>query len=95
MEILLAVIFGAAYGGILHFAMGGRDLRGAALAPLLGSVIGGLSWLAMTWSGATTTDPWIWLVSLAAPAVIVPLVLALLTRLRKDHDTRERTRLGI
>ena len=36
MDILLALIFGAAYGGVLHFLMPGRTSRGAALAPMIG-----------------------------------------------------------
>ena len=38
MDILLALIFGAAYGGVLHFLMPGRTSRGAALAPMIGAV---------------------------------------------------------
>lgn len=95
MEILLALIFGAAVGGVLHALMPGRASRGAALAPLAGTVLGGATWLALTWAGLTTQNPWLWVASLAAPLVVVPPVLAVLTRRRATHDARERLRLKI
>ena len=95
MDILLAFIFGGAYGGVLHYLMPGRTSRGAALAPVLGALLGGLAWAALTWAGLTTTSPWLWVVSLAVPAIVVPAVLAILTRVRATHDARERLRLKI
>lgn len=95
MDILLALIFGAAYGGVLHFLMPGRTSRGAALAPMIGAVAGGATWLALTWAGLVTTDAWLWIVSLAVPAVVVPVALTVLTRTRASHDARERIRLNI
>ncbi len=95
MQIVIALVFGAAVGGLLHFLQAGRALRGVALAPILGAFTGGVVWLALTWAGQTTLDPWLWLISLAAPLVVVPLALAALTRARAAHDDRERVRLGI
>lgn len=95
MEILLALIFGAAVGAAAHFLLAGRPLRGAALAPILGAVVGGIVWLAFTWAGVTTTSPWIWLAALAAPLLIVPGALIILTSRRTGHDARERVRLKI
>jgi uncharacterized membrane protein YeaQ/YmgE (transglycosylase-associated protein family) len=95
MEILLALIYGAAVGTAAHFAVRGRELRGVALAPLTGAVVSGAAWLALTWAGVTTAEPWLWLASLvAAPAVVVPLLLVL-ARIRSAHDARERLRLHI
>ncbi len=95
MEILLALIFGATVGGVLHFLMAGRAARGPALAPVLGALIGGAVWLAFTWAGVGIDNPWIWIVSILAPALVVPIVLIVLTRTRATHDARERLRLGI
>ncbi|MFT4135763.1 hypothetical protein [Microbacterium sp.] len=94
MEILLAYLVGAAVGALLHFLMAGRDTRGAALGPVLGALIGAAVWLAMTWTGATTLEPWIWLASFAAPLLVAPLIL-MLRRVRAAHDERERARLGL
>lgn len=95
MEILLAVIFGAAYGAVLHYLLPGRSLRGAALAPNLGAVVGGVTWLIGTWAGATTANPLLWILSLAVPVAVVPITLTLLRRAREQHDQRERVRRGI
>lgn len=95
MEILLALIYGAAYGAVLHYLMAGRVSRGAALAPVLGAVLGGLTWLAFTWAGVSIESPWIWVVSILVPTAVVPLALLALTRTREAHDARERVRLKI
>ncbi|GAA3019801.1 GlsB/YeaQ/YmgE family stress response membrane protein [Microbacterium dextranolyticum] len=95
MDILLALIFGAVAGGTLHYLMPGRVSRGAALAPLVGALVGGASWSAFTWAGVTTTSPWIWIVSIVLPLVVVPILLTVLTRTRASHDARERVRLKI
>ena len=95
MEILLALIFGATVGGVLHYLMPGRTSRGAALAPLVGALVGGAAWLAFTWSGVTTASPWIWVVSVVLPLLVVPAVLLVLARTRATHDARERLRLKI
>jgi uncharacterized membrane protein YeaQ/YmgE (transglycosylase-associated protein family) len=83
MQILLALIFGAVYGGVLHVLMPGRASRGAVLAPILGAVLSGLVYVALTWAGV------------GAAIVIVPLVLTVLTRTRATHDANERLRLKI
>jgi len=95
MEILLALIFGAAVGGVLHYLMAGRTARGAALAPVLGALVGGGTWLVFTWAGVSTDSPWIWVVSIMLPLIVVPLVLVGLTRARATHDAAERVRLKI
>ncbi|PZU49628.1 MAG: hypothetical protein DI566_00620 [Microbacterium sp.] len=95
MDILLAFIFGGALGAVLHYLMPGRASRGAALAPVLGAALGGATWLAFTWAGVTTTSPWIWIVSILVPIVVVPLALLALTRVRATHDAEERLRLRI
>jgi len=95
VEILLALIYGAAYGLVLHYLMAGRVSRGAALAPLLGAALGGVTWLVLTWAGVATTNPWIWVVSIVVPTMVVPVVLIALTRTREAHDARERVRLKI
>lgn len=95
MQILLALIFGAVYGGVLHFLMAGRTSRGAALAPLLGTVVAGLVYTILTWAGLDAGNVWLWVAALGAPIVVVPLTLITLTRARATHDARERLRLKI
>lgn len=95
MEILLALIYGAAVGTAAHFALRGRELRGVALAPMIGAIVGGAVWLALTWAGVTTAEPWLWLAALVAVPVVVVPVLVALERIRSAHDARERQRLHI
>ncbi len=94
MLILLAFIFGAVYGAVLHFTMRGRASRGVAVAPALGALVAGAVYSVLTWAGLADT-PWIWLAALAVPVVVVPLVLGVLATRRTAHDARERTRLRL
>ncbi|MCT9001418.1 hypothetical protein [Microbacterium memoriense] len=95
MEILLGFIFGATIGGVLHFLQPGRDARGTALSPIVGASVGGFTWLALTWAGIGADNPWIWVLSIVVPGIVVPIMLVLLTRSRAQHDAQERLRLKI
>jgi uncharacterized membrane protein YeaQ/YmgE (transglycosylase-associated protein family) len=95
MEILLALLFGAAFGLFAHYVLPGRDTRGAAVAPMLGAISGGLVWMILTWAGLTISNGWLWLASLATPLVLSIAVVPILTRVRHAHDARERARLRI
>ncbi|MBZ4485916.1 hypothetical protein LQ938_09955 [Microbacterium sp. cx-55] len=95
MDILLAFVFGAALGVIAHAILPGRELRGAALAPIVGALVGGAVWLALTWAGLTTDDVVLWAAALLVPAVVVVVGVVALTRIRRSHDAREAARLGI
>jgi uncharacterized membrane protein YeaQ/YmgE (transglycosylase-associated protein family) len=95
MEILLALIYGAAIGTAAHFTVDRRSTRGAALGPMLGAFLGGAVWMSLTWAGQTPESPWLWLASALAPVIVVFPTLLMLGRLRDAHDERERVRLNI
>ncbi|WP_405375577.1 MULTISPECIES: hypothetical protein [unclassified Microbacterium] len=95
MLIVLALVFGAAAGAAAHFAVPGRTLRGAAVGPLLGAVLGALTWMILTWVGWGTDAAGLWLLAIAVPAVVTPLALVVLGRSRAARDEATRTELGI
>lgn len=95
MEILLAFIYGAAIGGAAHLAVRHRETRGVALAPILGALVAGATWMLLTWAGWTLDNPLLWLLSIAVPAVVTFTAIAVLARVRTARDRRERARLRI
>lgn len=95
MQILLALIAGAVIGTAAHFALPGRDTRGAVLLPVLGTLAGGVVWMILTWIGWGLDNPLLWLAAFVVPIVVVWPTGILLTRARDAHDARERTRLRI
>nr|WP_243843701.1 hypothetical protein [Microbacterium endophyticum] len=75
--------------------MPGRDVRGAALVPLLGAVTGGVVWLALTALGLTTASIWLWAAAVVIPAAVVFSATVLLTRVRRARDERVKKSLKL
>lgn len=95
MEILLGFIIGAAIGAAAHFALPGRDARGVALLPIVGALSAGLVWMILTWIGLAVDNPLLWLAAFVVPALATFPTATILTRVRREHDVRERARLRI
>ena len=95
MLVVLALVFGAIIGAAAHFALPLRSLRGVAVGPILGSILGTATWTALTWAGSAPAEPTIWLASIGLPLVLTPVAVVALSRLRQARDARTRTELGI
>lgn len=95
MQILLALIIGAALGYGMHLLVAGRETRGSALGPVVGAVVGGIVWLVLTWLGFGLENPWLWVAAIAAPPLVVAPLLIVLRRIRLAHDEQTRRRLRI
>ena len=66
MEIILALVLGTVIGLAAHFLVSGRDVRGVALAPILGALVAGAVWMILTWTGVGTDSILLWLSALVA-----------------------------
>ncbi|MFJ6679116.1 hypothetical protein ACIQLK_08300 [Microbacterium sp. NPDC091382] len=95
MLVVLALVFGAIAGASAHFALPLRSLRGVSVGPILGALVGAATWTALTWAGAGPDGGWIWLASIAAPVVVTPIALLVLSRTRASRDARTQRDLGI
>ncbi|WP_100811259.1 MULTISPECIES: hypothetical protein [unclassified Microbacterium] len=95
MLIVLALVAAVAIGMALHFALPLRSTRGVALGPLLDAAIAAVIYTSLTWLGLAESNPWLWVASIAIPAVVTGVVLAVVSRARAAHDERERIRLKL
>lgn len=95
MQIILAIVVGAAIGVGIHFQLTQRSTRGVAVGPMVGALAAAVAWTALTWSGVGTDSVWLWLSMIVAPIAVTYPTLIVLTRTRVDHDARERARLKI
>lgn len=95
MLVVLALVFGAIAGVAAHYALPYRTLRGVAVGPLLGAVLGTATWTAMTWVGIGPDNGWIWAASIVVPALVTPVALLALSRRRETRDARIRAELGV
>lgn len=95
MLVVLALVFGAIAGTAVHFALPCRPMRGIAVGPILGTVVGTGTWTGLTWAGIGPDNGWIWVATVLAPLAVTAAVLVLLSRARAAGDDRTRRDLGI
>ena len=95
MQIILALIVGAAIGMAIHFLVAHRATRGVVIAPIIGALAASLVWTILTWAGVGTDSPWLWLSMFVAPIVFTYPALIVLSRVRVARDAAERARLKI
>lgn len=95
MQILLGLLLGAVVGLAVHFVLPYRDLRGTALAPVVGAAAAAVSWTALTWAGIGADSFVIWLAAVIAAAVTSLVLVTALSRARVRSDAVERARHGI
>lgn len=95
MQILLALIAGAAIGVGVHFGVAHRETRGSVIAPMLGAVVAGAAWMILTWAGLGLDSIWLWASALVVPAAITYPAVLVLTRARLHRDARLREQHGI
>lgn len=95
MQILIALIVGAALGLGVHFQIPDRATRGVVIGPIVGALAAGLAWMILTWAGVGLDSIWLWLSMCVAPLVVTYPVIILLRRARVAHDAAERARLRI
>ena len=84
MELLYVTVIGASLALILRYVLPKRETYGAALLPAIGAAVTSSIWVALVWAGWTFDGGWIWVASLV-PAVVIPLVVALLIPGRRAH----------
>jgi hypothetical protein len=86
MELLFVTLIAFCIGLGARYALPGRDAYGVALVPAIAAAVAAIVWVGLTWLGWKFDGGWIWVVSLAAGAV-VSLVLGLIVpRLRTAND---------
>ena len=86
MEFLFVTLISFCIGLGARYALPGRDTYGVVLLPAIAAAVSAIVWVGLTWLGWKFDGGWIWVVSLAAGAV-VSLVLALtVPRQRRGYD---------
>jgi len=95
MYILLALVGACVLGIAAHFLIGGRELRGVALAPAIATAVSALAYTGLQWAGVGEDSIWLWLASVLGAAVVAALATMALTGLRKRSDATARAALGI
>ena len=88
MELLFVTLGGAILGLGLRYVLPGRERYGVLLLPAVGAAVASIVWAALTWAGWKFDGGWIWVVSLAAAAVVPALVALQLSRARRIGDER-------
>ena len=95
MYILLALIGACALGIAVHFLIGGRELRGVALAPAIATAVSAVLYTGLQWAGVGEDSIWLWLASVVGAPLIAALAITAVTGIRRRSDAAQRTALGI
>ncbi|MBN6190272.1 MULTISPECIES: hypothetical protein [Microbacterium] len=95
MYILLALIAACALGIAVHYVVGGRELRGVALAPAVATATAALLYTVLQWAGVGEDSPWLWLASILGSVVVSAAVAVGVTALRRRSDAETKAALGI
>jgi len=86
VELLFVCLGGALIGFVLHAALPARDTRGVLLVPGVATVVAAVAWELLLQLGWRADGGWIWVVSLALPAVVGALVARGLVARRRRAD---------
>jgi hypothetical protein len=84
--MMFAVFAALAIGLSVRYSMAGRDRVGAAMIPAIATATGAVVWAAASWAGLPSTEPWIWLLTLALSGVVAYVVNLRLVRARIASD---------
>lgn len=86
-------VLGAGIGLLLRYVIPGRETYGLLLLPALGACATAIAWVLMFVNSFSLGDPWIWLLSLVAAAVVCTIVPLVLRASRPRSDERRLERL--
>jgi hypothetical protein len=86
MELLFVTLVSFCVGLGARYALPGRDTYGVALLPAIAAAVTAVVWVGLTWLGWKFDGGWIWVVSLAAGAVISLVIALTVPRLRRGAD---------
>lgn len=95
MFILIAVVIACAVGITAHFALPGRDLRGAAVSGALATVTAAVVYTVLQWAGLAQDNIWLWLASIGGGIAAGWFGTLALTRSRARRDAERAEALGL
>jgi hypothetical protein len=86
VELLFVTLIAFCIGLAARYALPGRDAYGLALVPAIAAAVTAVVWVGLTWLGWKFDGGWIWVVSLAAAAVISLVLTLVVPRIRTAND---------
>lgn len=95
MYILLALIGACVLGIAAHYLIGGRDLRGVAVAPAIATALAAIVYTGAQWAGVGEDSVWLWLASVLGSVVVSALVTIAIVAARRRSDAAAKAALGI
>jgi hypothetical protein len=86
VELLFVTLIAFCIGLAARYALPGRDAYGLALVPAIAAAVTAVVWVGLTWLGWKFDGGWIWVVSLAAAAVVSLVLTLVVPRIRTAND---------
>lgn len=95
MELLFITLIGVGIGLAARYCIPQRHTHGVVLIPAVATAASALIWVGLTWAGLTWDGGWIWVITLAATALIAVVVAVAVGQARSRGDRRMLTRLSV
>jgi hypothetical protein len=86
MELLFIALAGAIIGLAARYTLRHRETHGVVLIPAIGVGVASVVWVGLTWLGLKWDGGWIWVITLAATALVVGVVDPLVGIYRERAD---------
>lgn len=86
MELLFAIVIGAALGLGARYALRGRRTHGVLVLPAIAAAVTAIVWVALVWAGLRFDGGWIWTISLVAGALAAIVAGVVIPRVRTSAD---------
>jgi uncharacterized membrane protein YeaQ/YmgE (transglycosylase-associated protein family) len=87
IELVFLLIYGSILGLMAPYILPRNENVGVLLAPAIALTYGFLSWTIATWFGLSSSDYWIWSISMLGMPAAMIIGVQVIARRRINHET--------
>ncbi|MBJ7280379.1 MAG: hypothetical protein JHD31_00695 [Rhodoluna sp.] len=86
IELIFILIYGSILGLMAPYILPRNESVGVLLAPAIALAYGFASWTISTWFGLSSSDYWIWIISMIGMPAAMIIGVQVISRRRINHE---------
>jgi uncharacterized membrane protein YeaQ/YmgE (transglycosylase-associated protein family) len=86
IELVFILIYGSILGLMAPYLLPQNENYGVLLAPAIALVYGFASWTICTWFGLSSSDYWIWIISMIGMPAAMIIGIQVISKRRLTHE---------